>query len=227
MTSFINYFSSYANGMFGTGYVWLVMDEEDNLAVLGTYGAGTILVQGQMNRAPELEPFVAVDASGADIAESLSPQAASRSQSSAAKMAPVEDLADPSGSGAESSSAAGRPQQSRRTDTPPAHTQQSTIDTPRRASTMAKAAWEDKDNPKFDYASSSLSTRPGRTNNMRFANVHPLMCLSLHPHVYIPDYGIMGKEKYIEAFWHNLDWDRVNTRYDAVKRLVKANNTRY
>jgi hypothetical protein len=43
----------------------------------------------------------------------------------------------------------------------------------------------------------------------------PLLALSLHPHVYIPDYGVWGKEKYIQSFWKNVDWTRFRERWYA------------
>lgn len=43
-------FSSAAYGMAGSGYVWLVQDREQNLGIIPTFGAGTILVQNRLQR---------------------------------------------------------------------------------------------------------------------------------------------------------------------------------
>lgn len=63
------------------------------------------------------------------------------------------------------------------------------------------------------------STMPRRSEGKRFLSIHPLFCLSLHPHVYIPDYGVWGKEQYIQNFWKSIDWDKANKRYTAVKEI--------
>ena len=43
-------FSSAAYGMSGSGYVWLVQDRDQNLGIVPTFGAGTILVQNRLQR---------------------------------------------------------------------------------------------------------------------------------------------------------------------------------
>jgi len=49
-TQFKHAFSSSALGMSGSGYMWLVMDNHRQLGIVGTYGAGTILVQSRRQR---------------------------------------------------------------------------------------------------------------------------------------------------------------------------------
>ncbi|KAK9896219.1 manganese and iron superoxide dismutase [Cystobasidium minutum MCA 4210] len=170
-TSFINHFSSYAMGMFGTGYVWLVMDGVDNLAVVGTYGSGTMLVQGSVQpaKAAELNAL----AGSVDAAPSNEqPAAPSASGSSTGSL------------GAALNKARGR-----------------------------------------SYSTSSVlqalafPERHARENEERFKSIHPLLCLSLHPHVYIPDYGIWGKEEYIRNFWGNVNWELCYRRYQKVQEL--------
>lgn len=48
-----SHFSAAAMGMVGSGWIWLVMDGRKNLGVLGTYGAGTVLVQSRQQRGVE------------------------------------------------------------------------------------------------------------------------------------------------------------------------------
>lgn len=45
-------FSSAAYGMSSSGYVWLVRDRHDNLGIVPTFGAGTVLVQNRQQREP-------------------------------------------------------------------------------------------------------------------------------------------------------------------------------
>jgi Fe-Mn family superoxide dismutase len=187
-TSFISHFSSYAMGMFGTGYVWLVMDSVDNLAVVGTYGAGTVLVQGTVlpQKARELDALAgAVDPQS--TVQSASPGGATsagqiRSYHSSAIIKAVGDF-------------------------------------PGRA---PSSYFNGENYIKGEIGRSpAASAAEGRSNQERFKSIHPLLCLSLHPHVYIPDYGVWGKEEYIRNFWGNVDWKLVFQRYQKVQELRK------
>lgn len=82
---------------------------------------------------------------------------------------------------------------------------------------------------KFNGSAANATRSPAQANNERFVSIHPLLCLSLQPHVYLPDYGIMGKEAYIKNFWKNVDWAQAERRYLQVKDVYKggAQRTRY
>ena len=41
----------------------------------------------------------------------------------------------------------------------------------------------------------------------------PLLCLNTWQHMWIPDYGILGKRAYLAAWWERIDWDVVRQRY--------------
>lgn len=45
-------------------------------------------------------------------------------------------------------------------------------------------------------------------------NAHPLLCLNVWQHMWIPDYGILGKRAYLAAWWERVDWDVVQARYN-------------
>lgn len=49
-TAFKQAFSSAAEGMSGSGYLWLVVDKKKQLGILPTFGAGTPLVQARYQR---------------------------------------------------------------------------------------------------------------------------------------------------------------------------------
>ncbi|PWN35577.1 manganese and iron superoxide dismutase [Meira miltonrushii] len=49
-------FSSAAYGMSGSGYVWLVQDRHQNMGIVPTFGAGTVLVQNRVQRFEESNP---------------------------------------------------------------------------------------------------------------------------------------------------------------------------
>lgn len=174
-------------GMFGTGYVWLVMDSVDNLAVVGTYGAGTVLVQGTVlpQKARELDALAGVESPSTAQSASRGEGASSRQNRSYHSSAIIRAVSDF-----------------------PGRASNSTFDS-------------------TNYARGEIGTSPtasaaeGRSNQERFKSIHPLLCLSLHPHVYIPDYGVWGKEEYIRNFWGNVDWNLVYQRYQKVQDLRK------
>ncbi|KAM0752868.1 hypothetical protein T439DRAFT_323477 [Meredithblackwellia eburnea MCA 4105] len=43
--------------------------------------------------------------------------------------------------------------------------------------------------------------------------VLPLACLSVHPHCYMHDYGLWGREEYVKRWWSQLDWQKVEDSY--------------
>ncbi|EGF99602.1 uncharacterized protein MELLADRAFT_40203 [Melampsora larici-populina 98AG31] len=49
-TQFVSYFSSAANGMASSGYLWLVCDQDGLLGICPTFASGTILVQNRQQR---------------------------------------------------------------------------------------------------------------------------------------------------------------------------------
>ncbi|KAK9717397.1 hypothetical protein K7432_006235 [Basidiobolus ranarum] len=40
----------------------------------------------------------------------------------------------------------------------------------------------------------------------------PVLGLNMWEHAYVVDFGVDGKEKYIEAFWESVDWEKVHSR---------------
>ena len=53
----------------------------------------------------------------------------------------------------------------------------------------------------------------------------PILCLKLWEHQYMPDYGILGKEAYIRAWWNRIDWDQVQSNFNNVQK--SADEGRY
>ncbi|ORY38925.1 hypothetical protein BCR35DRAFT_311509 [Leucosporidium creatinivorum] len=43
--------------------------------------------------------------------------------------------------------------------------------------------------------------------------IHPLLCLSVHPHCYLEDYGVWGREEYVRQWWANVDWKKVEESF--------------
>merc|ERR1711939_288465 len=61
------------------------------------------------------------------------------------------------------------------------------------------------------------SSSEGATNALQ-----PLLCVCAHPHTYMTDYGVWGREEYVQRWWTRVDWDKVEEAY----KLVKDTHTR-
>jgi len=48
---------------------------------------------------------------------------------------------------------------------------------------------------------------------------HPLLCLSVHEHAWLLDYGIWGKSDYIANFWNVIDWAHIEATYSSIAKL--------
>lgn len=42
----------------------------------------------------------------------------------------------------------------------------------------------------------------------------PLLCVNVWQHMYMLDYGLLGKQTYLAAWWERIDWDVVYQRYN-------------
>ncbi|KAE8227944.1 hypothetical protein CF326_g7140 [Tilletia indica] len=43
--------------------------------------------------------------------------------------------------------------------------------------------------------------------------LYPLLCVSVHEHAWMADYGLWGKEEYLRQFWECVDWSVVDHLY--------------
>lgn len=48
--------------------------------------------------------------------------------------------------------------------------------------------------------------------------IHPLLCLSVHPHCYLEDYGVWGREEYVRQWWGAVDWKKVEDSFAGFTR---------
>lgn len=62
----------------------------------------------------------------------------------------------------------------------------------------------------------------GQANADSRKPIHPLMCLSLHPHCYLGDYGVWGRQEYVERWWNAIDWTKVSASYEMITSKGKA-----
>ncbi|PYI28668.1 manganese and iron superoxide dismutase [Aspergillus indologenus CBS 114.80] len=58
-------------------------------------------------------------------------------------------------------------------------------------------------------------------------DVQPILCVNTWEHVWMMDYGIAGKEEYLERWWDRINWEVVADNYDkiSVNRGVRNTNT--
>lgn len=52
--------------------------------------------------------------------------------------------------------------------------------------------------------------------------LHPLLCLSVHEHCYLLDYGVWGREEYVKNWWGFVNWHKVEEAYETIKAGSEA-----
>lgn len=62
------------------------------------------------------------------------------------------------------------------------------------------------------HAPNSPNLAPGAVN------VHPILCVNTWEHVWMMDYGIAGKDEYLERWWDRINWDHVSESYTSSAR---------
>jgi len=145
---FISYMSAAAMGMMGSGWVWLVIDSQNRLATIATYGAGTMLVRERQ----QVHPW------GAGEPPLLGGAGKSEVQGESPTVAQKE---------------------------------KADVGVFEREITMS-------------------------TNNFEWygVNLNPIMCISVHEHAWLHDYGVWGKETYLKRFWAVCDWVKISENHN-------------
>ena len=209
LQAFQHVFSSQALGLSRSGgYLWLVLDQNSELAIVATYGSGTVLVQNRQQRGVEeafasdqlsdeedLEPTM-TDLKADEVDDALSTTLDySNPQRKSAAAADVNPL----------TSSSSRP------------TPESSI----RPAGGVKIATRGVS----QAGSASDGVHEGRTVSKQLLDRNrpaawkqvftPLMCLSVHERAYMPDYGVWGLEEYLKNYWKVLDWSRLEVAYTS------------
>ncbi|BGP16422.1 hypothetical protein JCM10213_004022 [Rhodosporidiobolus nylandii] len=52
--------------------------------------------------------------------------------------------------------------------------------------------------------------------------LHPLVCVSTHPHCYLGDYGLWGRDEYVKRWWGAVDWKKVEEAYEGFTRKARV-----
>lgn len=58
----------------------------------------------------------------------------------------------------------------------------------------------------------------GEQHQGHFATLPVILALDVWEHAYLADYGVAGKDKYIDAFFNNINWSTVEQRFDGISR---------
>ena len=59
----------------------------------------------------------------------------------------------------------------------------------------------------FGSAARQVERKPKKA--LGGVDIVPLLCVNTWEHVWLHDYGITGKRKYLEKWWDTIDWDKV------------------
>ncbi|KAI0721966.1 Manganese/iron superoxide dismutase [Cerioporus squamosus] len=186
-------FSAAAMGMFSTGYVWFVIDQDGQLGIVPTFGTGTLLVRSSQPTRTFQEWQRIVGEPIVPYSEHDVRVAPKRPHSSS----PLSD----------SLPAASSPLSGMETKTPPLDPH-----TPARSvSSYAKP-------PGMYEASDEPLNQTSRDAKKIGDTLYPLLCVSVHEHAWVSaGYGVWGKEEYMKRFWTVVDWEKVNRLYERVR----------
>ncbi|ESK93615.1 manganese superoxide dismutase [Moniliophthora roreri MCA 2997] len=208
-------FSAAALGMFTNGWVWLVTDPAGNLAVLPTFGPGTLLVRSRTYMAPthdlglggELLRFKR----GMPLTED-SPEFSSSVPPQSPTSRPVPPGTSPS-SPASGVSGSSNP------------TSPNTLHPRFLHTSIVRRQAGDYLSASLFGSSSTPQPGPKRTDLYLGEKLFPLFCVSVNEHAWLSaGYGVWGKEEWLKKFWTVLDWEKVSRNYDHYM-LTEANET--
>lgn len=196
----VSHFSAHVAGLHPSSgaYVWLVTDPLGNLGVVGTYAGGTVLVRERAQMGP-------AGYAGKDL-KVLGEKVEVKEDDAAASAAGGEGAAAPAagaGAGAGgSTAAAGSAWQTVQPGSTP-------TSTPVGDSLLKDGA--------LDPSKILFGARQHQASSVGRA-IHPLACVSTHPHCYFEDYGLWGRDEYVKNWWGAVDWRKVEQAYDQFRQ---------
>lgn len=203
----------YAEGMTSSGWLWLVQERnggKEDLAIVATYGAGTLLVcAGQPIRGTTAQAFRHLGLS--DQGHVFEEEA-------------IRAPAEPTDAAAEGDSQ----RRAFSTTAPTAAAETSSSGSGGLSHSQPTVSSFGSFPPSSARSSSAKGAAPsGRpTNLLTVANeLVPLACLSLHEHAYVPTHGVWGKRAYVQAWLAAVDWEKIERR--MVDPVVRERSGRY
>lgn len=178
-------------------YVWLVTDPSGNLGVVGTYAGGTVLVKErhQMGHGAYAGRDLRVLGERVEVegsGEGAVPATASASESP--ETSAWEAVSSPASRSNKGSSSSSS------------------------SSSAATLLSEGALSPS-SILSAGLSAHHGARVGQ---SLHPLACISVHPHCYLADYGLWGRDEYVRKWWTAVDWKKVEDAFDAFTRKARV-----
>ncbi|TBU22046.1 hypothetical protein BD309DRAFT_907474 [Dichomitus squalens] len=203
LTHFKSNFSAAVLGMFSSGYIWLVTDQNGQLGIVPTFGAGTLLVRSS-KPSPAFEEWQRIV--GEPIFQSL-PEDVFPYPSHEPAPGPTAGASSsppPAASSPLSGVAHGAPG----------------LDPHGHNRTMS--AWA---RPRGTYEDVDKTLNATERDGKKTAEtLFPLFCVSVHERAWISaGYGVWGKEEYMKRFWSVVDWQKVTHVYETI---VRANAPR-
>ncbi|KAM5532703.1 hypothetical protein V8D89_013595 [Ganoderma adspersum] len=197
LAHFKSNFSAAVLGMFSSGWIWLVTDQDGQLGIVPTFGAGTLLVRSSKPSAALLEWQRLTGEPVLQYFEDLPPRPAAPPSAPSSGLPPAPTAGSPV-----SGMAHGAPSLD-------PHTQARTI-----ASYPApRGTYGTRESGQLN-ASEPDASKVGTT-------LFPLLCVSVHEHAWVgAGYGVWGKEEYMRRFWTVVDWAKVVKVYEKVAKAV-------
>jgi len=192
-------FGATVNGMFSSGFVWLVCDQLGGLAVFPTFGTGTLLVRSRQPVVDENKGVVAIgELPGGGI-----PSRQPAPEQATAQTPDVTPLPTSPASGLSHQPPTlppSTPSRAYSTSTP-------RFSLPNLTPSSIHDASIPKNTPHPAKRSESDLTLSGQ-------HLFPLFCLSVHEHAWLSaGYGVWGKEEYVKRFWSVVDWEAASRTF--------------
>ncbi|KAJ3483711.1 hypothetical protein NLI96_g6125 [Meripilus lineatus] len=191
-----------ALGMFSSGWIWLVCDQQGSLAVFPTFGTGTLLIRSRQKVYEDRGSGSVVGEIVGELPSALGGSAKSSSGPSSSSSKPHSSAPPP----APSSPASGVSHH-----IPPLHPS-----TPSRTFSTSSPALDELVAVSLLDEEAGLADRGSRlVNQLKVGRkLYPLLCLSVHERVWVDaGYGVWGKEEYAKRFWSVVDWEKVSLAY--------------
>lgn len=57
-------------------------------------------------------------------------------------------------------------------------------------------------------------------------DVQPILCVNTWEHAWMMDYGVAGKDEYLERWWDRVNWDVVQDNYNAHGKINSRTTSR-
>ncbi|KAL0580894.1 hypothetical protein V5O48_001087 [Marasmius crinis-equi] len=204
-------FSAAALGMFTNGWVWLVTDAHGNIAVLPTFGPGTLLVRSRTYMAPTHNSELDVDMLQSVRGKPLTPDdpyaEEAGESSSPSSSNPTSRQSPPGVSPSSPASGVSGPNTGLPPNSPQSRSIHTTLARRQEDTLQAGIYGNDPSNPRRGLNRSDLY--------LLGQQVYPLFCVSVNEHAWMSaGYGVWGKEEWLKKFWSVLDWSKVSFNYD-------------